>query len=107
MLGPAPFAGDGADGALAAASNWPSAPTAATPPGPAAGRPRAGARRRHRAGARDPHPALEVGRQGCFAVPLRAAVRDAPDGALAALLARNEATVPALGAGLNLAGRSS
>ncbi|MEY6569680.1 serine protease, partial [Streptomyces sp. PGLac3x] len=49
-------------------------------------------------------PALEVGRQGCFAVPLRAAVRDAPDGALAALLARNEATVPALGAGLNLAG---
>lgn len=52
-------------------------------------------------------PALEVGRQGCFAVPLRAAVRDAPDGALAALLARNEATVPALGAGLNLAGRSS
>ncbi|WDV31122.1 serine protease [Streptomyces sp. AD16] len=65
---------------------------------------RAGARRRDRAGPRGPHPALEVGRQGCFAVPLRAAVRDAPDGALAALLARNEATVPGLGAGLNLAG---
>ncbi|GGV53779.1 serine protease [Streptomyces spectabilis] len=39
-----------------------------------------------------------------FAVPLRAAAAGDPSGPLAALLARNEATVPAYGPDLNLAG---
>ncbi|WP_253916359.1 serine protease [Streptomyces sp. MNP-20] len=39
-----------------------------------------------------------------FAVPLREAAAADPDGPLAALLARNEATVPAYGPDLNLAG---
>lgn len=108
VLGPAPFAGDGADGALAAGLELAigtDGRNAARPGGGAAGAPVLDAATGQVLAVLT--PALEVGRQGCFAVPLRAAVRDAPDGALAALLARNEATVPALGAGLNLAGRSS
>ncbi|WP_432097230.1 hypothetical protein [Streptomyces sp. bgisy100] len=42
-------------------------------------------------------------RAAAFAVPLRAAAAAAPDGPLAALLARNGATVPAYGRDLNLA----
>ncbi|MGW9641861.1 trypsin-like peptidase domain-containing protein [Streptomyces albidoflavus] len=105
VLGPAPFAGDGADGALAAGLELAigtDGRNAARPGGGAAGAPVLDAATGQVLAILT--PALEVGRQGCFAVPLRAAVRDAPDGALAALLARNEATVPALGAGLNLAG---
>ncbi|PKA33993.1 hypothetical protein SM8_006800, partial [Streptomyces sp. SM8] len=105
VLGPAPFAGDGADGALAAGLELAigtDGRNAARPGGGAAGAPVLDAATGQVLAVLT--PALEVGRQGCFAVPLRAAVRDAPDGALAALLARNEATVPALGAGLNLAG---
>ncbi|MFE9318452.1 hypothetical protein ACFYNV_25665 [Streptomyces albidoflavus] len=105
VLGPAPFAGDGADGALAAGLELAigtDGRNAARPGGGAAGAPVLDAATGQVLAVLT--PALEVGRQGCFAVPLRAAVRDAPDGALAALLARNEATVPGLGAGLNLAG---
>ncbi|MFI8903941.1 hypothetical protein ACIGV8_00105 [Streptomyces albidoflavus] len=105
VLGPAPFAGDGVDGALAAGLELAigtDGRNAARPGGGAAGAPVLDAATGQVLAVLT--PALEVGRQGCFAVPLRAAVRDAPDGALAALLARNEATVPALGAGLNLAG---
>ncbi|MFI2671164.1 trypsin-like peptidase domain-containing protein [Streptomyces albidoflavus] len=105
VLGPAPFAGDGADGALAAGLELAigtDGRNAARPGGGAAGAPVLDAATGQVLAVLT--PALDVGRQGCFAVPLRAAVRDAPDGALAALLARNEATVPALGAGLNLAG---
>ncbi|MGA5297306.1 trypsin-like peptidase domain-containing protein [Streptomyces koyangensis] len=105
VLGPAPFAGDGADGALAAGLELAigtDGRNAARPGGGAAGAPVLDAATGQVVAVLT--PSLEVGRQGCFAVPLRAAVRDAPDGALAALLARNEATVPALGAGLNLAG---
>ncbi|MFF3764797.1 trypsin-like peptidase domain-containing protein [Streptomyces sp. NPDC001922] len=48
--------------------------------------------------------ALHAGhRAAAFAVPLRAAAAAAPDGPLAALLARNGATVPAYGRDLNLA----
>ncbi|MGO4456257.1 hypothetical protein AB4039_02810 [Streptomyces sp. M-16] len=43
-------------------------------------------------------------RSGSFAVPLRACAAAVPDGPLAALLARNSATVPGYGADLNLAG---
>lgn len=43
-------------------------------------------------------------RAGGFAIPLRAAAATSPDGPLAALLARNAATVPAYGPELNLAG---
>ncbi|MFJ6781642.1 serine protease [Streptomyces yangpuensis] len=43
-------------------------------------------------------------RSGGFAVALRAAAGSDPDGPLAALLARNAATVPGRGADLNLAG---
>ncbi|QES47937.1 hypothetical protein DEJ50_09085 [Streptomyces venezuelae] len=43
-------------------------------------------------------------RSGGFAVPLRAAAAADPGGPLAALLARNAATVPGYGADLNLAG---
>ncbi|MFE6716734.1 trypsin-like peptidase domain-containing protein [Streptomyces albidoflavus] len=105
VLGPAPFAGDGADGALAAGLELAigtDGRNAARPGGGAAGAPVLDAATGQVVAVLT--PSLEGGRQGCFAVPLRAAVRDAPDGALAALLARNEATVPALGAGLNLAG---
>lgn len=105
VLGPAPFAGDGADGALAAGLELAigtDGRNAARPGGGAGGAPVLDAATGQVLAVLT--PALEVGRQGCFAVPLRAAVRDAPDGALAALLARNEVTVPALGAGLNLAG---
>ncbi|MFG2529798.1 hypothetical protein [Streptomyces sp. NPDC048516] len=43
-------------------------------------------------------------RAGGFAIPLRAVAEAAPHGALAALLERNEATVPAYGSELNPAG---
>nr|WP_307820675.1 trypsin-like peptidase domain-containing protein [Streptomyces sp. BRB081] len=105
VLGPAPFAGDGADGALAAGLELAigtDGRNAARPGGGAAGGPVVEAATGQVVGVLT--PSLEVGRQGCFAVPLRAAAQDAPGGALAALLARNEATVPALGPGLNLAG---
>ncbi|MEU7046251.1 serine protease [Streptomyces varsoviensis] len=49
--------------------------------------------------------ALQTGRRaGGFAIPLRATAAADPQGPLAALLARNSATVPAYGPELNLAG---
>ncbi|MGW1379446.1 hypothetical protein ACWD6P_34975 [Streptomyces sp. NPDC002446] len=49
--------------------------------------------------------ALHTGRRaGGFAIPLRAVAEAAPQGALAALLARNGASVPAYGSELNPAG---
>ncbi|MFD5025955.1 trypsin-like peptidase domain-containing protein [Streptomyces sp. NPDC058373] len=105
VLGPAPFAGGGSDGALARGLELAigtDGRNAARAGGGAAGGPVLDAATGQVVAVLT--PSLDVGRQGCFAVPLRAAAEDAPDGALAALLARNEATVPALGAGLNLAG---